>query len=137
MLNWSTLIRRTTCMTQWTAKEQCIRIQMWLRRVIVAASLAFACLSPTVASAGAIRIFDQSASGTAQSGAFCRTGGRSLSRLFQSGWLDAIERCANLLRRHVARWTYHIHESHRCDYQGDFGGSIAVPPQSICISLRT
>src|SRR6478735_4258428 len=70
MLNWSTLIRRTTCMTQWTAKEQCIRIQMWLRRVVVATSLAFACLSPTIASAGAIRIFDQSASGTAQSGAF-------------------------------------------------------------------
>src|SRR6476619_3581511 len=45
-------------------------LQMWLKRVMVAASLAFTCLSPTVASAGAIRIFDQSASGTAQSGAF-------------------------------------------------------------------
>src|SRR5687767_13117234 len=45
-------------------------MQVWLRGVIVVGSCFLVCLSPAIVSAGAFRIFDQSASATAQGGAF-------------------------------------------------------------------
>jgi len=122
------MIRRTTCMTQWTAKEQCIRLQMGLRRVMVAASLAVACLSPTVASAGAIRIFDQSASGTAQSGAVAAQADDPSAVYFNPAGLTQLRGVQTsfgvmLVGGHTAYTS-----PTGATATGDFGGSIAVPP---------
>ena len=53
-----------------TAQGRCDGLWSWLKHAIVAGIVVPACLLPTMASAGAFRIFDQSASGTAQGGAF-------------------------------------------------------------------
>ncbi|HEX6949388.1 MAG TPA: hypothetical protein VF127_07295, partial [Nitrospira sp.] len=53
-----------------TAQGRWVRLWSWLKHAIVAGLVFPACLLPTMASAGAFRIFDQSASGTAQGGAF-------------------------------------------------------------------
>src|SRR5262245_24123621 len=63
-------MHKSTSMSQRVLNGHCLRLWAWLSRVMAVGSVCFCCLSPTSASAGAFRIFDQSASGTAQGGAF-------------------------------------------------------------------
>jgi long-chain fatty acid transport protein len=112
-------------MMQRTTKEE--SIQWWLRRVLVGI-LFLACLSPAIASAGAIRIFDQSASATAQGGAFAAQADDPSAIYFNPAGLTQLSGIQTsfgiLLTGGHTTYTSPTGATAR----GDFDGSIAVPP---------
>ena len=115
-------------MTQRTTKQPRIQLQLWLKGVIVSGSLFLACLSPTIAFAGAFRIFDQSASATAQGGAFAAQADDPSAIFFNPAGLTQLRGIQTsfgvmLIGGHT---TYTSPTG--ATTRGDFDGSIAVPP---------
>ena len=115
-------------MTQRTTKQPRIQLQLWLKGVIVSVSLFLACLSPTIAFAGAFRIFDQSASATAQGGAFAAQADDPSAIFFNPAGLTQLRGIQTsfgvmLIGGHT---TYTSPTG--ATTRGDFDGSIAVPP---------
>src|SRR5688572_8822785 len=115
-------------MTQKKPKEQRNQLQLWLRSIIVSGSLFLACLSPAIAYAGAFRIFDQSASATAQGGAFAAQADDPSAIFFNPAGLTQLRGIQTsfgvmLIGGHT---TYTSPTG--ATARGDFDGSIAVPP---------
>lgn len=115
-------------MTQKKPKEQRNQLQLWLRSIIVSGSLFLACLSPAIAYAGAFRIFDQSASATAQGGAFAAQADDPSAIFFNPAGLTQLRGVQTsfgvmLIGGHT---TYTSPTG--ATARGDFDGSIAVPP---------
>jgi long-chain fatty acid transport protein len=115
-------------MTQRTTKQPRIQLQLWLKGVIVSGSLFLACLSPAIAFAGAFRIFDQSASATAQGGAFAAQADDPSAIFFNPAGLTQLRGIQTsfgvmLIGGHT---TYTSPTG--ATTRGNFDGSIAVPP---------
>lgn len=127
--NRADVVRKMRCVMQWLAKWACMQpLMLWLRRVVVAGSVCLACFSPTSAPAGAFRIFDQSASGTGQAGAFTAQADDPSAIYFNPAGLTQLRGVQTsfgtlLAGAHTSYTSPTGQTAH-----GDFGGSVAVPP---------
>jgi long-chain fatty acid transport protein len=113
-------------MKEWTVNEQFIQVRIWLTRVT--AGLVLVCMSPTIVSAGAFRIFDQSASGTAQGGAFAAQADDSSAIFFNPAGLTQLRGVQTSFGLMFIGGGTSYTSPTGATAHGDFSGSIAVPP---------
>ena len=105
-----------------------LRLWPWFRRVLAMGSVCVWCLLQTTASAGGFRIFDQSASGTGQAGAFAAQADDASALYYNPAGMTQLGGVQTsfglLLAGGHTSYTSPTGQTAR----GDFGGSIAVPP---------
>ncbi len=121
-------MQQTTRITQRVATSQCLELLVLLRAVTVAGSVFVSSLSPTSTFAGSFRIFDQSASGTAQGGAFAAQADDPSAIYYNPAGLSQLPGIQTsfgtlLIGGHTTYTGPAGGTAH-----GDFGGSVAVPP---------
>ena len=111
-----------------TAQERCDGLWSWLKHVIVAGIVFPACLLPTMASAGAFRIFDQSASGTAQGGAFVAQADDPSAIFFNPAGMTQLRGVQTSFGFMFIGGGTSYTSPAGATAHGDFGGTIALPP---------
>ena len=111
-----------------TAQGRCDGLWSWLKHVIVAGIVFPACLLPTMASAGAFRIFDQSASGTAQGGAFVAQADDPSAIFFNPAGMTQLRGVQTSFGFMFIGGGTSYTSPAGATAHGDFGGSIALPP---------
>jgi len=111
-----------------TALGRCDGLWSWLKHVIVAGIIFPACLLPTMASAGAFRIFDQSASGTAQGGAFVAQADDPSAIFFNPAGMTQLRGVQTSFGFMFIGGGTSYTSPAGATAHGDFGGTIALPP---------
>ena len=111
-----------------TAQGRCDGLWSWLKHVIVAGIVFSACLLPTMASAGAFRIFDQSASGTAQGGAFVAQADDPSAIFFNPAGMTQLRGVQTSFGFMFIGGGTSYTSPAGATAHGDFGGTIALPP---------
>ena len=111
-----------------TALGRCDGLWSWLKHVIVAGIIFPACLLPTMASAGAFRIFDQSASGTAQGGAFAAQADDPSAIFFNPAGMTQLRGVQTSFGFMFIGGGTSYTSPAGATAHGDFGGTIALPP---------
>ena len=111
-----------------TALGRCDGLWSWLKHVIVAGIVFPACLLPTMASAGAFRIFDQSASGTAQGGAFVAQADDPSAIFFNPAGMTQLRGVQTSFGFMFIGGGTSYTSPAGATAHGDFGGTIALPP---------
>ena len=111
-----------------TAQGRCVGLWSWLKSASVAGSVALACLLPTMASAGAFRIFDQSASGTAQGGAFVAQADDPSAIFFNPAGMTQLRGVQTSFGFMFIGGGTSYTSPAGATAHGDFGGTIALPP---------
>jgi long-chain fatty acid transport protein len=110
-LQWKTTLR-----TQHAGRGRYIQLLDWLRLIGMVGVMFLISAVPTVVFAGAFQVFDHSASGTAQGGAFAAQADDPSALFFNPAGITQLSGIQTSVSGATAR--------------GDFGGSIAVPPPS-------
>ena len=111
-----------------TAQGRCDGLWSWLKHAIVAGIVVPACLLPTMASAGAFRIFDQSASGTAQGGAFVAQADDPSAIFFNPAGMTQLRGVQTSFGFMFIGGGTSYTSPAGATAHGDFGGTIALPP---------
>ncbi|HET8720514.1 MAG TPA: outer membrane protein transport protein [Nitrospira sp.] len=101
---------------------------MRLKQVMMAATVVLGCILPTIASAGAFRIFDQSASATGQAGAFAAQADDPSAIFFNPAGMTQLRGVQTSFGfMFIGGHTAYTSPA-GATTGGDFGGSIALPP---------
>lgn len=128
MLNWADAVRLATRITQRAAKGHCIPPRIWWKLLTVVGSVFLIWASPTIASAGAFRIFDQSASGTAQGGAFAAQADDPSAIFFNPAGMTQLRGVQTSLGTMLIGGGTTYTSPTGVTAHGDFGGTVALPP---------
>src|SRR5512140_568134 len=122
------------CNATWTAqcggKGRYVQSRDWLRFIGVAGVMLLISTAPTLVFAGAFRVFDQSASGTAQGGAFAAQADDSSAVYFNPAGMTQLSGIQTSAGTLLLGGSTSSTSPSGATTRGDFGGSVAFPPPS-------
>jgi len=107
---------------------RCLRRWAWLGHIMIVGTVSLCCFSPSIASAGAFRIFDQSASGTAQGGAFAAQADDASAIYYNPAGMTQLNGVQTSFGALFAGGHTTYTSPAGQTVKGDFAGSFAIPP---------
>lgn len=122
------------CNATWTAqrggKGRYAQSRVWLTFIGVVGIMLLISAAPTVVFAGAFRVFDQSASGTAQGGAFAAQADDPSALYFNPAGITQLRGIQTSVGTLLLGGSTSFTSPSGTGTRGDFGGSLAFPPPS-------